>query len=72
MGVTDEASSDTLGKRKQQMEKFSTEKKKTVFSLGMFGKIGKRERERKRNKVISLDAKPLQGLSDTINAHLSA
>ena len=71
MGVTDEASSDTLGKRKQQMEKFSTEKK-TVFSLGMFGKIGKRERERKRNKVISLDAKPLQGLSDTINAHLSA
>ena len=48
MGVTDEASSDTLGKRKQQMEKFSTEKKKTVFSLGMFGKIGKREREKEK------------------------
>ena len=47
MGVTDEASSDTLGKRKQQMEKFSTEKK-TVFSLGMFGKIGKREREKEK------------------------
>ena len=30
------------------MEKFSTEKKKTVFSLGMFGKIGKREREKEK------------------------
>ena len=73
MGVTDEASSDTLGKRKQQMEKFSTEKKKNcVFAWNVWKNRKERERERKRNKVISLDAKPLQGLSDTINAHLSA
>ena len=47
MGVTDEASSDTLGKRKQQMEKFSTEKKKLCFRLEC---LEKSEREREKEK----------------------
>ena len=49
MGVTDEASSDTLGKRKQQMEKFSTEKKKNcVFAWNVWK--NRKERERKKKK----------------------
>ena len=50
MGVTDEASSDTLGKKKEnnKWRNFPPKKKKTVFSLGMFGKIGKREREKEK------------------------
>ena len=49
MGVTDEASSDTLGKkRKQQMEKFSTEKKNCVFAWNVWK--NRKERERKKKK----------------------
>ena len=49
MGVTDEASSDTLGKKKENNKwRNFPPKKKTVFSLGMFGKIGKREREKEK------------------------